>query len=441
MDQQTVEGNVNVQPLGESNILSITASSTTADGAARLANAYAQSALTVRDQEIRRQIDAVMQTVGSNPTPRRRGQVAADELQIRARPRRPDAPAVAAGAGAGRSSSGAPAWLVLVLAAIAGFTLGSIAALLLLRRIADERGAGRGLPVADPGARSGWWPPTGRLRTAPRAERGDRRVPLATPPARARAIATAAPSSSRAPRAERARRCRRSISRASSSRSVAGWCSIDLDLRRARARGTASASCPAVTCSTSRAAATRWPTRFTRCQGEPFLRLAAADVDARRTQGGAVRGTPAGAHGGGARRVATTCSSTARRSARSAMPLHAVPLVDHILVVARVGRTSRSALETARDLLRRAGRAATGYVIVGGVSRRRGRGNYPAVRARDEKAGGRVAHDQRPAARRRRCRRHARGRQPSHGSAAAGRRGGAPRSSLSRRPAEACSSA
>ena len=70
--------------------------------------------------------------------------------------------------------------------------------------------------------------------------------------------------------------------------------------------------------------------------------------------------------------------------------LHAVPLVDHILVVARVGRTSRSALETARDLLRRAGRAATGYVIVGGVSRRRGRGNYPAVRARDEKAGGRV---------------------------------------------------
>ena len=136
MDQQTVEGNVNVQPLGESNILSITASSTTADGAARLANAYAQSALTIRDQEIRRQIDAVMQTIGSNPTPAERTRI--DELQS-VRGRGDPTLLLSQPAQAPQSSKGAPAWLVLVLAAIAGFTLGSIAALLLLRRIADER--------------------------------------------------------------------------------------------------------------------------------------------------------------------------------------------------------------------------------------------------------------------------------------------------------------
>ena len=136
IDQRTVEAAVNVQPLGESNILSVTASSTTRDGAARLANAYAQSALAVRDEEIRRQIDAVMQTVGPSPTPGDKTRLA----ELRAvRDRGDPTLLLSQPAEAPQSSKGAPAWLVLALAAIAGFTLGSIAALLLLRRIADER--------------------------------------------------------------------------------------------------------------------------------------------------------------------------------------------------------------------------------------------------------------------------------------------------------------
>jgi tyrosine-protein kinase len=138
LTQSDVEQDVDVQPLGESNILSVTAAATSADAATRLANAYAQSALAVRGEEIRRQIDAAIAAVGPNPT----GADIARLAELRA---------VRAGgdptlnlsqpAQEPRSAGGAPAWLVLVLAAIAGFTLGSIAALLierLDRRVRDE---------------------------------------------------------------------------------------------------------------------------------------------------------------------------------------------------------------------------------------------------------------------------------------------------------------
>jgi capsular exopolysaccharide synthesis family protein len=138
LTERQVEGDVDVQPLGDSSILSVTASSTTADAATRLANEYAQSALAVRGEQIRRQIDAAIGAVGPNPTQADNVRLA----ELRAVRERGDPtltlsqPAVTP-----RSAGGAPAWLVLVLAAMAGFTLGSIAALLIERvdrRVRDE---------------------------------------------------------------------------------------------------------------------------------------------------------------------------------------------------------------------------------------------------------------------------------------------------------------
>ena len=138
LTEQQVEGDVDVQPLGDSNILSVTASSTTADAATRLANEYAQSALAVRGEQIRRQIDAAIGAVGPNPAQADNARLA----ELRAVRERGDPTlTLSQPALTPRSAGGAPAWLVLVLATMAGFTLGSIAALLierLDRRVRDE---------------------------------------------------------------------------------------------------------------------------------------------------------------------------------------------------------------------------------------------------------------------------------------------------------------
>ena len=76
LNGQAVLARVDVQPLGESNILSVSATATTSAGAARLANEYVQSALAVRDDAIRRQIDAVVEGVGPDLTPADRSRLA-----------------------------------------------------------------------------------------------------------------------------------------------------------------------------------------------------------------------------------------------------------------------------------------------------------------------------------------------------------------------------
>ncbi len=134
-----VSGNVDVQPLGQSNILSVTASSGTPAEATRLANQYALSALAVRNEQIRGQVEVAIRSVGSRPSADDRPRLA----QLRAV--RADGDPTLTLSQAARppsSAGGAPAWLVLALAAIAGFTLGSIAAVLMERldgRVRDER--------------------------------------------------------------------------------------------------------------------------------------------------------------------------------------------------------------------------------------------------------------------------------------------------------------
>jgi tyrosine-protein kinase len=125
-----VQQRVDVQPLGESNILSITASASSPGAAARLADQYLSSALAVRAAQLDRQLDAAIAAIGPRPVPADAARLA--ELRT-VRERGDPTLTRAQSAQPPSAATGAPAALVLVLAAIAGFTLGSIAALLLER--------------------------------------------------------------------------------------------------------------------------------------------------------------------------------------------------------------------------------------------------------------------------------------------------------------------
>jgi Mrp family chromosome partitioning ATPase/DNA-binding winged helix-turn-helix (wHTH) protein len=362
MDQHAVEAHVNVQPLGESNILSVTASSTTANGAARLANEFAQSALAVRSEEIRGQVDAVMQTVGPDPTPDDRTRLA----ELRAvRDRGDPTLMLSQPAQAPQASKGAAAWLVLVLAAIAGFTLGSIAALFMLRRIADERELVEVYPLPIL-ARV---PAGGRRRDASTIDAfRSLRLQLELEDRGGGAILVTSAS----------RREGKTMSTIDLARELIAVgrrvVLIDLDLRRPQL-----AVELGVVPGRDLLDVTRRDDPLAdalhEVHGSPQLRLAAPTslVDARKVEQFEARLPELIEE---ARAVADYVLLDGPPLGEVSDALHAVPLVDHVLVVARIGSTSRSALETLRDLLRRAGRAATGYVVIGGVSRRRARVGY-----------------------------------------------------------------
>jgi Mrp family chromosome partitioning ATPase/DNA-binding winged helix-turn-helix (wHTH) protein/capsular polysaccharide biosynthesis protein len=372
MDQHAVEAHVNVQPLGESNILSVTASSTTANGAARLANEFAQSALAVRSEEIRGQVDAVMQTVGPDPTPDDRTRLA----ELRAvRDRGDPTLMLSQPAQAPQASKGAAAWLVLVLAAIAGFTLGSIAALFMLRRIADERELVEVYPLPIL-ARV---PAGGRRRDASTIDAfRSLRLQLELEDRGGGAILVTSAS----------RREGKTMSTIDLARELIAVgrrvVLIDLDLRRPQL-----AVELGVVPGRDLLDVTRRDDPLAdalhEVHGSPQLRLAAPTslVDARKVEQFEARLPELIEE---ARAVADYVLLDGPPLGEVSDALHAVPLVDHVLVVARIGSTSRSALETLRDLLRRAGRAATGYVVIGGVSRRRGRVGYS--RAGEERVAG-----------------------------------------------------
>jgi Mrp family chromosome partitioning ATPase/capsular polysaccharide biosynthesis protein len=382
IDEQTVQSRVNVQPLGESNVLSVTASSTTADGAARLANEFAQSALAVRGEEIRSQVDAVMQTVGPDPTPADKTRLA----ELRAvRDRGDPTLMLSAPAQVPQFANGAAAWLVLVLAAIAGFTLGSIAALLMLRRIADERELVEVYPL----------PILARVPAGGRRRDGSA---LAQAPSEVidafRSLRLQLELEDRSGGAilvtSASRREGKTLSTIDLARELTAVgrrvVLIDLDLRRPQL-----AVELGVVPGRDLLDVTRRDDPLAdalhEVHGSPLLRLASPTslLDARKLEEFEAR-LPTLLDA--ARAVADYVLLDGPPLGEVSDALQAVPLVDHVIVVARVGTTSRSALETLRDLLRRAGRVATGYVVVGGVSRRRGRVGYS--RPGEEAVGGRL---------------------------------------------------
>jgi uncharacterized protein involved in exopolysaccharide biosynthesis len=130
-----VEDSVEVEPLGESNVIAVVAIAPGAQLAARISREYARQAITLRDQNIRVAIDAAIGALDASDLDE-------NEQRLRAVRERGDPTlSVAQGAGVPEAPIGAPPWLVVAFAVVAGFTLGTVTALLmqrLNRRIANQ---------------------------------------------------------------------------------------------------------------------------------------------------------------------------------------------------------------------------------------------------------------------------------------------------------------
>src|SRR5919201_1888345 len=150
---QEVQNQTDVTPLGDSDVLAVTAQSDHPDQAARIANQFANSALEARRSVLLTEVNAAI-AQADDPT-----------LALSQRAVPPSSPA------------GVPAPLVVVLSLLAGLTIGAGAALLLElidRRIRDEEDLVR---LSSP-------PTLTRVPRLSRQEaRAAARVPLAVPPA------------------------------------------------------------------------------------------------------------------------------------------------------------------------------------------------------------------------------------------------------------------
>ncbi|HUR84045.1 MAG TPA: P-loop NTPase [Solirubrobacteraceae bacterium] len=147
---------VDVQPVGESNILAVQARWIDGAGAARIANEFTAAALGSRQAVLREQIDAAIVRLRAQVRAlRRNGGAAGAELselqQLHTLRNAPDPTlSLSQQATAPATAAGAPPWLVLAMALIGGFTLAIGAALLLdhlTRRIRDTGEALDLLPI------------------------------------------------------------------------------------------------------------------------------------------------------------------------------------------------------------------------------------------------------------------------------------------------------
>lgn len=138
---------VDVKPEGQSNILDITATAESAQLAARLASSFAQNALEARADRLKKEAGALVTRLrqeqqNATPNTQESAELAAriSDLQPLADGSDPTL-SLSQLAVAPSSPEGAPAWLLALFAAIAGFTIGITAALLmelLDRRVRDE---------------------------------------------------------------------------------------------------------------------------------------------------------------------------------------------------------------------------------------------------------------------------------------------------------------
>lgn len=147
---------VDVQPVGESNILAVSARWTDPVGAARLANEFGDAALRTRQVGLRRQISGAITRLRAQVRALRLagGAVGPELSQLQQLHTLRDSPdptlSVSQQAVAPASASGPPAWLVVAMALLAGFTLATGTALLLdnlNRRIRDTGDAFGLLPI------------------------------------------------------------------------------------------------------------------------------------------------------------------------------------------------------------------------------------------------------------------------------------------------------
>jgi capsular exopolysaccharide synthesis family protein len=138
LTRKDVEDAVTVEPLGESNIVGVTAEAASARESARLANNYASNSIERRSEVLRTQVaSAIADYAGEILSPEDRTRLS----ELRAvRDRGDPTLSLSQRAQPPEEPTDAPAWLVLGLALVAGLTLGAIVAVLverLDRRVRD----------------------------------------------------------------------------------------------------------------------------------------------------------------------------------------------------------------------------------------------------------------------------------------------------------------
>ena len=147
LDRSELGGTVEVNPQGESNILAIEATAEDPDESARIANEFARAALAVRAEELGGQATDLIAEL----EPRLRATPNADQVtranlaarldRLRSVVQSGDPTLSFSQEALAGSPTGTSAMLIVILAALAGFALGSGAALLLelfARRVRDE---------------------------------------------------------------------------------------------------------------------------------------------------------------------------------------------------------------------------------------------------------------------------------------------------------------
>jgi len=135
--EASVNSAVSVTPRGASDVLAVTAQASSGTDAARVANAFANSAIAYRASVVQSQIastiatlDARLTALKSTPNSPEAQNLAATIAQLRAAqgPGREPTMSVSQLAQPGTSPTGAPRWLIILLAVVGGFVLGSVAA-------------------------------------------------------------------------------------------------------------------------------------------------------------------------------------------------------------------------------------------------------------------------------------------------------------------------
>jgi capsular exopolysaccharide synthesis family protein len=144
LSPQSVEDAIQVEPIGESNLVGVTARAASPSEAARLANAYAESSLALRAEALRTQIVSAIAELRALARRAPGGLSSVDGTRLTelsaVRDRGDPSLSLSQPAELPGAPSDAPAWLVLALALVAGLTLGAIVAVLierLNRRVRD----------------------------------------------------------------------------------------------------------------------------------------------------------------------------------------------------------------------------------------------------------------------------------------------------------------
>jgi capsular exopolysaccharide synthesis family protein len=376
-----VKRSVQVEPVGQSNIVAVTAEAATPELAAAIADAYVKVALDLRHQRVRTQALAKLAALRREPAADSRSQM--QGLQVLA-----DGPdptmSLAEPATPQRSPIGPPPWLVLTLAAIAGLSLGAIACVLVEltdRRVRDVTELLELFPL----------PVLARIPRVSRGRLGRGGSPLSLPPAAQEAYRTLqtqvdqpqrrplviALVSANAEDGKTSSAVQLAVALADAGRRVV---LLDLDLRK-----------PDVARALSLPRGTGMDALVT-----GRYRLADILVHDKRHRGlavGSVSPTEGGLVLSPLARWLPTIIEEATHLAdyvivdtaplgevSDALPL--LPLCDDVIVVARPHNTQRQSLEQVRDLLGRAGITPAGLVLVAVGSLR---GRYKAYGAASRK--------------------------------------------------------